>query len=451
MALLLVMTLLLVLPLVVIPRVRTMSPSVHSKELAVRILLALLAVAVGIAWRTLDKRPLRFTEWTLVGFSAAQFLAALFSGRFFYCLLETWHLWLFPLLPLVFARLCPSLRTLHAAVFTVATAGFITALYGFSVFAGFNPLREWYPFLTGEEGRNYMHSFLGNPEYFGSYMAPVAVLCLAAALRSAIRPLYSAMWAASGLFFLAAIALSGTRGAFLAFGLAAAVVALKQVHHLGHTGRRRALIGTGAVAALGLTGLVLLSTPNPLNWRDLRLAQRFAQIFDLRSASVRERIVFYALSAEMIRENPVFGSGPGTFKLEYFPAVERLAARDERAGVTMMVRELQNRIADHAHNDYLEFWAETGTIGFASLLLVLSAVGWQFFRAPSPGPDSVNTLQADSLRTAWFAAALCLFANAVFSFPLHLPARGALAWIAVGGFLAADRLRLAARSPSVSA
>lgn len=444
-AFLLVLVTLLVVPVFVVPRIPTSAPPVHSKELAIRVLLALVGLVTAVAWRTLDRRPLRLAEWAVAAFIAAQVLAAAASGRFFYCLFETWHLWALPALALLLPRLGLRAGNLRAAALTIVTSAGLAALYGFLTYAGFNPLRSLYPFDIGEEGRNYMHSFLGNPEYFGSYLAPVAVLCVSLSLRRGASALAAAGWAGAALVFLLSIALSGTRGAFLAFGLAAAVIAVRQGRHLSVAGRRRALLALAAATVAGSAAVAILSTPNPLNRRDLRLAQRFVELFDLNSASVRERIMFYALSGNMIARNPVFGSGPGTFKLEYYPAVERLVEADPRAGVTMLLQDLRNRIADHAHNDYLEVWAECGTLGFAALLLVLASLGGRFLApGPSPAPPQEQPPQAaelEALRTGYFATALCLFANAAFSFPLHLPARASLAWAAVGLFLVADELR----------
>ncbi len=439
-SLLLISATLLLTPVIVVPGVATSAPSIHSKELAVRALLAILAFSLILASRALDRRCLRLTEWAVLSFVATQVLSAAFSGRFLYCLFETWHLWMLPGLAVAVPRLLPSRSELGAAALTIATAALLAAAYGYAAYFDINPLAALYPFALGTEGRNTMHSFLGNPEYFGTYLAPCAALSLSMALRRGARVWVAALWTSAALAFLAAVALSGTRGAFLAFALAAAVAAWTQGRRLAPRARRRSAAVLAAAVAAGFAALAILSVPNPLNPRNLQLAQRFALMFDLRSESVRERILFFSLAGRMAADNPVLGSGPGTYKLEFFPALDRMVLADSRAGVLRMAESLHSGLAEHAHNDYLEVWAETGTVGFAALLLILIAAGWEFARRVPPPAGNETDEHLVTLRTGFFVAALCLFASAAFSFPLHLPARASLAWAALGFFLAADDL-----------
>jgi O-antigen ligase len=195
------------------------------------------------------------------------------------------------------------------------------------------------------------------------------------------------------------------------------------------------------LAALMAAVFVVFSFPNPLNYRDMRLAQRFASVFDLTTPSMQERLFFFSVSGRMIAANPVFGDGPGTFRLNFYPAILDLQRADERAGVLLMTGELKGGVAEHAHCDYLEIWAETGTVGIASLLFAYSVAWVWFARTPLAARDDPDGEGAAvSLHfVACFAAAAAIFINAAFSFPLHLPVRASLAWVLTACFFASAR------------
>jgi O-antigen ligase len=322
---LLVFLILLSLPLALVPVVRTMNPPVHSKELAARVLLAVTLVAAVAAWPQRDRRQPDLAEAGLVAVFLAAVLSAALSGRFAYCLLETWHLWVLPLLALAIMRSGASRPFLDKCALIMVLAGVVAGLYGSSVYFGFDVLKPLFPFaVENADARNYIHSFQGNPEYYGSYIAPVAVLALSRVFVPGLPGVRRAIWAVVTVFLLLTLVLSGTRGALGGFALGAAILVLHGIGSLRGSARRAAAgaVGVLAVAAVGL--FAILSFPNPLNVRDMRLARRFAELFDVRSDSVKERILFYSVASRMIAANPLLGSGPGTFRLEFYPEVERL-------------------------------------------------------------------------------------------------------------------------------
>lgn len=78
-----------------------------------------------------------------------------------------------------------------------------------------------------------------------------------------------------------------------------------------------------------------------------------------------QRPVFFKNTVEMIKDFPFFGTGLGTYVYAYGRYEEK-----SRGGTI-----------DHAHNDYLEFVAESGLVGGVSLgLFALLGVGYVFSR-----------------------------------------------------------------------
>lgn len=434
---LLVLLLLLCVPLALVPGVSTQSPSIHGKELMIRVLLAVIGISVALSPQSWKGPRLDLPQVGLLAFAAVQLLSSLFSGRALYSISESWHLWGAVILGLLVYRWRPSGEDCAKLVGTIAVAGALCALYGLLTYANLNPLGWLYDFdfRREEGGRNFIHSFFGNPEYFGGYAAPVAVLCVSRALARRQSLMLRGGWMGLGSVVLLALLLSGSRGAFLGFIVACLVVLVRQVPVLPVQFRRFA-VSMLLLGAVGFMAFVaIFSTSNPLNRRDTRLLQRFGDVTNLQSASVRERAFFNALSARAALENPVIGSGLGTFRTDYFRNFQRLEREDNTAAVLRMAAELRNRVAEHAHNDYAEFLVTTGLAGMACLLLLISLLLLAIFKTPLGSPNP----HLPAYFAGFAAAALCIFINAAFSFPLQMPARASLAWILFGAALACSK------------
>ncbi len=439
----LVGVLLFVLPNFVIPRVATLNPAIHSKTLMLRWLLSAMLPAAWLGMRYFSRERLSVAEAVLVLFVGVNLLSALTSSTAGFSLTDSWQLWCLPLVSLAISRFRLNVHERQKLMYLATGGGLIAGLYGLCVYVGFDFLRELYPFAYSKgDARNYIHSFLGNPEYLGGYMAALAVLAFGCALLG-----WDVLWLRMGwfgvcAFFLGILVLSGTRGAILGALFGCALVVARTYRVQEGVVRRRILTGV-LLLVLGVIAVVtVLSVPNPLNVRRMRLAQRFAAMFDLASDSVRERILFFTVAARIVKDHAPLGVGPGCFKLHFYPTVSRLVQEDERAGFKHFAETLQGRVAEHAHNDYLEFLSEIGIVGFAAFAAVMAVLIERFARRrwfdKSLLTDRGTRLEWFQF-TVFFGAIGCLLLNALFSFPLHLPVRASLFWVLVGLFLAADR------------
>jgi len=441
---LLVLTTLSVASLIIIPRVATPAPAVDSKLLALRVLFGIILFVGALSWRRIISQSWQLTDTIFAGLLASFTLSLLFSGRIKYGLSEFWHMGGFFCIGWLIFRLRPTAAECLALARVGGCLGLIAALYGFLVYIGKDILHAWYPFefATNQGGRNFIHSFFGNPEYFGGYAAPTATLLLGLGFSPRIALWKRSLWILGAAFIMGVLLLSGSRGAVFGFVIGALIIFLGQVRLLEPKLRKIswALVGLGAVAMTA--GLIILSTPNPLNPRDMRLAQRFTQLFNTTSASTRERILFYTSTAMAIPQNPVFGFGPGSYRLEFYNNVKLLVEKDPHAGTTVLLNQLNRRLAEHTHNDYLEFWFEQGTIGIALLLLLIVHAAVRFVRTRRHLRVSPKDSEATSLAllVTLFAGVTTLLVNALTSFPLHLPARGILAWVLIGSFLGFERV-----------
>jgi O-antigen ligase len=114
------------------------------------------------------------------------------------------------------------------------------------------------------------------------------------------------------------------------------------------------------------------------------------------------RPTYWAKTAELFADYPLFGTGLGTFPSLY---------PDKEAGGTLI------RLY-HAHNDYLEYFSELGIVGMVLLLggilciLVKSFIVWKGRRHP----------EVKGLGLGGIIAVICILIHSLTDFNLHIPA-----------------------------
>lgn len=263
----------------------------------------------------------------------------------------------------------------------------------------------------------------GNPEYLAGYLAPIALLAGGLALSQTNR---TARYAAGAVCALAAIPvfLSGARGALVGLIVGTLVLwmgARAALHfRLSISPRLVATVGT----MVALAAIIFAFAPRDTavgRWRN-----RLLDAANPHSGSIRERIVFNLVGLEIVARQPIVGVGPGRFGVEFYPAFLRLVERDQGVGMAVVARDFNGGVAEHAHNDWLELWAETGSVGLATWLWIVAAFAVAIVRCvrnrSAPADDKVLLVTLASAITG-------LLVNALFNFPLHEPVRAALFWM----------------------
>jgi len=124
--------------------------------------------------------------------------------------------------------------------------------------------------------------------------------------------------------------------------------------------------------------------------------------FSLDSLLHEERPTYWAHSLKIISDYPLMGTGLGTFG----------------ALAPVLERESVPRAIVHAHNDYLEYLSELGSIGFLLLfggiflMVVSSFVTWRKRRHP----------EVKGLALGGIISLICILTHSITDFNLHIPA-----------------------------
>jgi O-antigen ligase len=154
-----------------------------------------------------------------------------------------------------------------------------------------------------------------------------------------------------GYLALGCLYWSGSKGGWL---IALAMVAVGLMHFGFPRKIKIALIAGGL--ALGLTAFFV----------------RYSSYFEKGATSVSARFIYWSAAVQITRENPVLGTGPGTFSAAY-----------------RKIKPPDAEMARLAHNDYLEQASDSGIVGalafagfvFGSLALLYrkaASAGWGF-------------------------------------------------------------------------
>jgi len=166
---------------------------------------------------------------------------------------------------------------------------------------------------------------------------------------------------------------------------------------------------------------IIYSTDNPLNKSAITVTERALSTFDEQDPSINTRLLMWKTTFEMIKERPVFGSGIGTFKMNYL---------DYQADF------LQNNPdyikfsgkAAEAHNEYLQMWAEIGIIGlgiFIGIILMFFNLIINYLKKNKSEKEKIIVF-------GLVLGITCFLIHCLFTFPLHVPTLGSTFFILLG-------------------
>jgi len=258
----------------------------------------------------------------------------------------------------------------------------LVALYTFIQYYGFDPFFKEFNGLT---------STLGQKNWISNYIAmifPVIISFFLLKNDKKIKLIYYLLLS----FLYANFMICQSRGIWISIFVSSIIgfyfiYKIKLVKYLREN--RKWLI------ILILTFLiitVIFSTNNPLNKSTITVVQRAATTFDKSDTSINTRLLIWKTSFNMIKDNPLFGSGIGTFKVNY-----------------------QNYQAD-----YLLENPEDIKYSFYSLII-------DFFNV-----DNEKKGKEKIIVIGLCTGITCFLIHSLFSFPLHVPALGSAFFMMTG-------------------
>jgi hypothetical protein len=331
------------------------------------LLRALVLVLLLTAWRTAAtgavvatlRQPLTVAlgAYTTVALTSTLWAAdpALADARF-------WELAKALLIYALVATLAASPEALRRGAWTVGGGGALLGGLGIWQHLTGSYDRDFWGFARVKHAQIYGEVFepriagpLGDPNFFAQILLLALPLALALAWREE-RPRLRVLAGGAALLIAPAILLTYSRGAGLALAAELAVLIVLS--------RQRLKAVAAAAAALAL--LTLLA-PEQLGRRLTTFRQllpgREATVLDPDSSFEERRLVTRA-AWEMFRSHPLVGVGAGNYTVHYPQFADRIGSPERFYDAPGEPH--------YPHSLYLELGAETGAVGLAAFLLVLT-------------------------------------------------------------------------------
>ena len=166
---------------------------------------------------------------------------------------------------------------------------------------------------------------------------------------------------------------------------------------------------------------IVYSTDNPLNKSAITVPQRAISTFDKEDPSINTRFLIWNITFNMIKDKPIFGSGIGTFKMNYLDYQAEFL-KDNPYYIKYSGK------AGEAHNEYLQIWAEIGMIGLGLFILIF----YFFFKAIFNFYKSSKNIKDKIITFGLVMGITSFLIHSLFTFPLHVPALGSAFFILLG-------------------
>ncbi len=273
------------------------------------------------------------------------------------------------------------------SIFLTSTllGGIVAALYAFPEHFGVSPSCI---LVTGsadvacwvQDVQNRVFGTIGQPNWLAAYLLVLAPYTLLQAIDSLRTKKWgrAVLWHAVLSLFVAVIFFTKSRSGILGLGVASIFFALVQsVRAFAHAKDR----GQFAIylPALCIGCVLFLRIPNPMSDRLNQLIARPVSVIATPTTTVVPlgtqldsggsesgdiRKVVWQGALGVWRRYPVFGSGVETFALAYY--------KDRPAAHNLLSE--WDYLYNKAHNEFLNFLATTGTVGFLAYLTLYTAL-----------------------------------------------------------------------------
>jgi O-antigen ligase len=269
--------------------------------------------------------------------------------------------------------------------------GFLVAIFGILQQLTFNGKLYW--FREMRYGGIPFGPYV-NRNHFAAFVELVFPVALVPLVLGKVR---KERWFVVGIFGLlpiGALFLAASRGGVVSFAVQIGVLVLMMI--LRRTGGKHVLAG----------GLVLLVAFLMVSWLGVRqVLDRFSSLQSL-EVTTGKRASMRQDTWRIFLDHPWIGTGLGTIQT-VFPAYETL---------------YDGKVVNHAHNDYLEALAETGSVGAACCAWFLGVLFFVSMR---------QLLQRDkpfaaAMHLSGLVACVGFLVHSLVDFNLHIPANAIL-------------------------
>ncbi|MHC2995214.1 MAG: O-antigen ligase family protein [Candidatus Atribacteria bacterium] len=414
-----VIALALLVPVVFHPRCYTHFASAKEFTFEALVIIGLMFWALKMISREEIKFASTPLNFPILSFIAICILSLIWSDTFFISLKELPLFLAGPLLYFIIVNNIRGEKQINRIIATVVLIGTALGIYGIFQYNGID-----FSFWTHNVGRSKVFGLFGNPGYFAGYLILPLSLTISLFFASKNRN--------RKILFLIGILATGTtliltftRSFYLALAISSIFMFL-----LFLVSRGKKFIKENEKIFIFLLIVIILAVslfiiPTPLNKPGTAISQikgrvSITQLINVFSSG--RRIAIWKFTGMMIKDRPILGSGIGTFKYNTL----RYQAKFFEQGDNRFIYPYG--FADKAHNEYLQLWAELGTIGLAIFLWLIIAYFNYGIRYLKREKDE----QKQGIMIGLMGAVMAFLIDSFIWFPLHLAANVSLLWLFIG-------------------
>jgi len=413
-----IIALVVLVPIVFYPYCITLF--IPPKEAVAEVLVLLALMFWGL--KMVSREEFKFTS-TPLNFPVLSFiticaLSLMWSNNFFVSLKELPLFLAGPLLYFVITNNIYAERQISRILNILLIVGGLFGIYGIFQYRGID-----FSFWIRNIGRQQVFGLFGNVNFFAEYLIiplPIAVSLFFASQNKFKKILLLIAILAMGTSLIVTF----TRSSYLGFGASLIFMAILFITLQGKSfiKENKKFFIIILVAMIIITLLFVI--PNPLNKSGTviyKIKSRISVSQLSQSFSISSRISNWKFTTLMIKDNPLLGSGIGTFKYNSLRYQARFLEQGQNRSIYPYV------FATKTHNEYLQLWAELGIVGlgiFIWLIISYFNYGLRFIKR-------VKNRYKQGIIIGLMGAVVAVLIDGIFGFPLHLPATIVLFWLAL--------------------
>ena len=412
--------LIILVPIVLHPRCIKVFDPAKEFTFEVLVIVALMFWVLKI----IDREEIRFTSTPLnlpiLSFIAICVFSLIWSNSFFVSLRELPLFLAGPLLYFIIVNNVREEKQINRIIGAVIIVGAALGIYGIFQYNDID--FSFWAYI--EEGRHRIFGLSGNPGYFAGYL--IFPLSLAISLFLAAKNRNRKILLLIGVLLMGTtLIVTLSRSSYAAFGLSLIFMFLLFLLARG----KRFIIDNKKIFIFLLIVIILAVSlfiiPNPLNKLGITISQikgsiSITRLIDVFSSG--RRVAIRKFTGMMIKDHPILGSGIGTFKYNDLRYQAKFFEQGDNRSI------YPYGVADKAHNEYLQLWAELGIIGLAIFLWLIIAYFNYGVRYLKREKDE----QKQGIMIGMMGAVVAFLVDSYLWFPLHLSANLSLLWLFIG-------------------
>ena len=273
-------------------------------------------------------------------------------------------------------------------------------------------------------GRLKIFGLFGNVNYFAEYL--IVPLPIAVSLFFVSRNKFKKILLLIGILAMGmSLTFTLTRGSYLGFGVSLIFMFFLFVFSRGKIFIKENKRFFIVILLATIITVSLFVVPNPLNKSDTiisKIKSRISVDQLIQGHNIKRRIATWKFTVLMIKDHPLIGSGIGTFRYNTLKYQAKFFEQGENRSL------YPSGFADKAHNEYLQLWAELGIIGLLIFIWLIIC----YFNYGINLLKKIKDYYKQGIVIGLMGSVLAVLVDALFGFPLHLPATIVLFWLTIG-------------------